>query len=395
MLAKRSKFDAVSALIIVLFGLVIGFGYHVHLWHLEADGFSPVSEKLPYWDFTNLWAGGVLASNGSVETIFDVESYRAFLRQMFTPRLADQEWSYPPSILLIGIPLSQLPIFPAYVLWTAGTIALLHFALRPLSLPPLAHLACLLSPAGFINAALGQNGALTAALLIGGLSLVFSRPVIAGILFGLLTMKPHLGLLIPICLLASGSYRAFLSATVTAVLLFLVTGLALGFDVWQVFMEKTAPMMSSILEAPYPQTYHSHAMTVFVMARWLGLDVAGAYVVQGVVLLGCAALVAYLWRPSSSIEHAKRVCITATLSIVASPYGYSYDTIPMCVTAAFLFVTDTRVNKWLLAFVWLYPLYVHRVNHEGIGIGVLVPILLVSSALLVGGRSAPRSEALA
>ena len=381
-----SKVDASVALFAVLLGLSIGFSYYIKQWNLDADGLSISIQKLPYWDFTNLWAGGFLASKGNVAVISDVDAYRSFLRELFSPRLADQEWSYPPSILLVGVPLAQLPIFVAYIVWTAGSIVALHLALKPLSLPTLAHAACLLSPAGFTNLLIGQNGALTAALLIGGLSLVFSRPIIAGILFGILTMKPHLGLLIPICLLASGSYRAFLSAAATAVLLFLATGMAFGFDVWALFMNKTAPLMSSILEAPYPQAYHAHAITVFLMARWVGLGVAGAYAAQATALICCAFAVAWLWRSANPIDHGKRVCITATLAIVASPYGYSYDTIPMCVMAAYLFVNEPRLNKMILAVFWLFPLFIHRINYQEIGIAILAPILLVIYTLAATER---------
>lgn len=389
-----SKFDITAGLCAVLLGLSIGFGYYIKLWQLDANGLSTGIQKLPYWDFTNLWAGGLLASKGSVGTIFDVDAYRAFLRSMFTPQLADQEWSYPPSVLLVGVPLAQLPIAVAYVVWTVGSIVALHFALRPLSLPLLAHAACLLSPSGFTNLLIGQNGALTAALLIGGLSLVYTRPIVAGILFGVLTMKPHLGLLIPICLIASGSYRAFLSAAVTASLLFLATGLAFGFDVWTLFIGKTAPLMSSILEAPYPQTYQAHAITVFLACRWLGFSVAGAYAGQAAALVLCAAVATWLWRPQNPIEHGKRVCITATLAIVASPYGYSYDTIPMCVTAAFLFVTEPRLSRLAMAVFWLFPLFIHRINYHEIGITVLAPILLVTYALAAGQRRAIGLEPL-
>lgn len=383
-----NRVDLVVGLLAVLAGLSLGFAYYIRLWELDADGLSVNLQKLPYWDFTNLWAGGLLASKGSVAVIFDVDAYRTFLRELISPRLADQEWSYPPSVLLVGVPLAQLPIFAAYVVWTVGSIVALNFALKPLAMPTLAHAACLLSPSGFTNLLLGQNGAFTAALLIGGLLIVYSRPILAGVFFGILTMKPHLGLLIPICLVASGSYRAFVSAAVTAVLLFLATGIAFGFDVWSLFMGKTAPLMSSILEAPYPQTYHAHAITVFVMARWAGLGVGGAYAVQALALACCAVTVAWLWRPANPMDHGKRVCITTTLAIVASPYGYSYDTIPVCVTAAFLFVTERRLNKIVLALIWIFPLFIHQINYHGIGIAILAPIFLVVYALLASERRA-------
>ena len=57
-------------------------------------------------------------------------------------------------------------------------------------------------PATFINLFHGQNGFLNAALLGAALLALDRRPVVAGILFGLLSYKPHLGLLVPLALLA-------------------------------------------------------------------------------------------------------------------------------------------------------------------------------------------------
>jgi len=137
----KSSSDKRLAAIVFALGLAIGAFYHVALWDLGDDGFSAVSKRLPYWDFTNLWAGSRIALEGNVAALFDVDAYRAALRAMFSPDLPDQEWSYPPSMILFGAPLAALPILPAYLLWTFGTIALLHFAIRPLRLPALVHLA--------------------------------------------------------------------------------------------------------------------------------------------------------------------------------------------------------------------------------------------------------------
>jgi hypothetical protein len=73
-----------------------------------------------------------MALDGHIPYLFDAETYRAALRTMFSPDLLDQEWSYPPSILLLGAPLAALPIFHAYLVWTFGTALCLWLAIRPL-----------------------------------------------------------------------------------------------------------------------------------------------------------------------------------------------------------------------------------------------------------------------
>ncbi len=376
-LTEKSRGDLWLASLIFLTGLIFGVLYHVSLWNLDTAGLSTISKRLPYWDFTNLWAGARLALDGHVEFLFDAEGYRAALRAMFTPALPDQEWSYPPSMLIIGLPLALLPISIAYLVWTVGTLALLHLAIRPLRLPLAIHLAALLSPAVFINAMFGQNGALTAALLIGGLLAAPKRPILAGFLFGLLTVKPQIGILIPFCLIASGNWRAIASASTTAALLAAATGWAFGFAVWPSFFAETRALMTAIMEAPYPQSYHGNAVTVFIMARSAGASVNLAYLFQLAATLVAICVVVWLWLPSAPVDHRRRALITAALAIVATPYGYTYDTIPMCVALAYMFAVTLRPSLLAFAAAWFFPLFAHLLNYNHVGAGILVPIAVV------------------
>ncbi|WP_137928996.1 glycosyltransferase family 87 protein [Mesorhizobium comanense] len=372
----RNRSDFRFAALVLCTGILVGLRYHMALWTFEPNGFSELSDRLPYWDFTNLWAGGRMALDGHVAWLFDVDTYRAALRRMFSPDLPNQEWSYPPSILIFGAPLALLPIFPAYFVWTFGTVFCLWLAVRPLKLGALAEAAICLCPAVFVNAIFGQNGALTTAMLIGGLAVAPRRPILAGLLFGLLTVKPHLGILVPFCLLASGNWRAIVAAAFSAAALFLLTGVSLGFDVWRLFWTETRPLMTAILEAPYPQPYQSNAATMFFLARACGGGLTVAYAMQAVATIAAIAAAVWAWLPWRQAQHGERVVLTAVLATVATPYGYSYDTVGLAVAVAYLFVTRANMPRFFLALVWLYPAIAHLVNGVGLGIGILVPLSL-------------------
>src|SRR6185295_1703313 len=74
-------------------------------------------------------------------------------------------------------------------------------------------------PATLWNLTAGQNGFLTAALIGGTLTLMERRPTLAGICLGLLTYKPHFGLLFPVALIAAGQWRVIAFAAATALAL--------------------------------------------------------------------------------------------------------------------------------------------------------------------------------
>lgn len=394
----RDRQDLQFAAVIACCGVLVGFVYQIQLWTFRPDGYSALSDRMVYWDFTNLWSGGRLAAEGRVDAIFDVEAYRSALRGWFGPGLPDQEWSYPPSILLIGVPLSFLPLPLAYALWTVATLACLYLVLRNLKLPGIVTLALLLSPAAVMNSIFGQNGALTAALLIGTLLALPQRPVLAGILAGLLTIKPHLGLLLPFCFLAAGQYRAVAMAILTTLLLIVLTGLSFGFEVWAGFFKQTGPLMRQIMEAEYPQPYHKNALTAFIMARWLGLGIGGAYILQAAVTVLATLASVRIWRPDFVMDNRARALLTGVLAILATPYAYSYDAIPYCLAVGFFFLGDPRLPRWPIAVAYLWPLFLHILNGRGIGIGILPPAIFAAAMVglaILDSRSAKARAGIA
>src|SRR3546814_10644419 len=91
------------------------------------------------------------------------------------------------------------------------------------------------------------NGFLTGALLIGGLRLLGTKPIVAGILFGILTVKPQLGILLPFALLAARQWTAIAAAGATTVLLVGISVLLFGWESWQAYIDLVIPLQTAIM----------------------------------------------------------------------------------------------------------------------------------------------------
>ncbi len=139
--------ESECVLLILGTGFLAGIIYQWQLWSLTDEGLSLLSPSDAFWDFSNLWAGGYLARHGDVGILFDVDAYRTSLRTMFGHALPNQEWSYPPSILLLGVPLSLLPIGLAYAVWSIATLGCLYAVLRMMRFTPTIALLLSLCPA--------------------------------------------------------------------------------------------------------------------------------------------------------------------------------------------------------------------------------------------------------
>ena len=320
-------------------------------------------------DFVNMWLGAKLALAGQVDALFDFKRYNAALQSFLSPQIPFHNWSYPPHLLLMVWPLGLLPYLQALVLWQSATFAAFAWS----AWPPRAmvgkgwYLAglCLL-PACAINLADGQNGFLLAALLIGGLRLADTRPWLAGCLIGLLTIKPQLGVILPVALLALGAWRVILAAAMTTLGLVVASSLAFGSEAWIGWLQVTLPYQSSLLEQN-GVFYQVMMPSIFVAARLLGASMATATLSHCLVAaLAIALMVLALRRPSEPLH---RTAVVATAACLVSPYFFNYDMIavgaalllrlsmaetpPPLMLARFMPALLTPTLVMLLAFVLL------------------------------------------
>ena len=245
---------------------------------------------------------------------------------------------------------------------------------------PLWLLLALAFPAVFVNLGHGHNGFLTAALIGGALAMLDRRPVLAGILFGLLAYKPQFGVLVPLALLAAGRWRTFAAACATLVALLVFTTLAFGPSVWEAFFASLHFTRTVVLEAG--ETGWHKIQSVFALVRmWRG-PVALAYAVQSAVTLALAATVVWLWR--LKVDFALKAAVLIIAAILATPYSLDYDMTALAPAIAFLAVHGLRhgfapYEKTALAAMWLAPLLARTVA-EATGL----PLGLIAMAAVLG-----------
>jgi hypothetical protein len=208
------------------------------------------------------------------------------------------------------------------------------------------------------NFIVGQNGFLTAGLVSGALVLLPRRPIVAGLLLGLLTYKPHLGLLFPIALVAAGYWRAFFTAAMVAVLMAVAAWFAFGSDTWQAFFANIGHTSQAFLSDGWADW--GKLQTAFGLTRMLGGGETLAWAVQGAVALVAAIAIALLWRSRAAYEI--KAAALATGAMLATPYLYTYDLVMLAVPLAFLFRLG-RVRGFL--------------PHEMAGIGVACLLVLI------------------
>src|SRR5204863_3126413 len=122
---------------------------------------------------------------------------------------------YPPTFLLAVTPLGLLPYPAALAAFVPGTAALWAALVRRILPDRRAWIVAAAAPAGLITLLDGQNALLTGALAGFALLWLDRRPILAGVLIGLLAIKPHLAVLFPLALLAEARWRTIAAAAAT------------------------------------------------------------------------------------------------------------------------------------------------------------------------------------
>ena len=204
--------------LIVLIGLAAAVAtLAFHLWAQWHDGpqrVSSLTHTMPEGDYSLLWSAGRMAAAGRAADVYDGPSLLSWREQLFGPGWSRLDWMYPPPMIALGMAVSAIPLLPGYLLWLALTCAASIWALRGAGLSWRVVLFGLFGPPTWLSLALGQYAPLAASFVVAGLLEARRRPVRAGLHVALATLKPHLGILVPVVWVAQRRWRAFAAATV-------------------------------------------------------------------------------------------------------------------------------------------------------------------------------------
>jgi alpha-1,2-mannosyltransferase len=378
-------------------------------------------------DFSNVYAAGTYVDEGNVAAAFDPVQQFVREQSIFGADTQFYGWHYPPFFLFIAATLALMPYGLALAVWQAVTLGLYLLAIRAIvfwsfrgrrsgntesiitetaerlpsksfwtqglwipdsrnaasGMTGLWLLLALGFPSVLINIGHGQNGFLTAALLGGALVALDRRPVLAGIMIGLLIYKPQYGLMIPIALAVSGRWRVFAAAALTVAVATIATTLVFGVSVWHAFAVFSEFTRTVVLEQGNTGWYK--IQSVFAWARMWGAPIPLAYALQGVTMIAIGSAIVWLWR--SAAPYPLKAAALCLATILATPYSFDYDMMVLAPAIAFFAIDGFARGfgpweKSALAGLWLVPLVARSVAQLTF-IPLGVPAMLVVFILIL------------
>ncbi|HEY8947496.1 MAG TPA: glycosyltransferase family 87 protein [Rhizomicrobium sp.] len=362
----------------------------VYLWLLHGalpfpkDGSSLVVGR----DFLNFWMYGRAALGHAAERFYDPNFYHHLLQGFLGANYPRQNWSYPPDIMLLAAPFGLIGYLPALLCWTIIGFGVLFIVARGQWKQPALTAALFVAPATAFCLMSGQSSLLTTALLVTVFACLDRRPLLAGVLIGLLTLKPQLGLLLPVMLCASGRWRVLFMAAATTAVLFMLSIMLFGLHAWQAYLELGIPVQNSVLSDP--RLLAAPFMpTIFMNLHAVGASYTTAMTVQVVIALLAAVTVFWAFRHRNGDPDLQQALFFAC-AMAATPYLLSYDSLPLVFAGLALLKADAldAAGRRLVQLVFWLPFL-----QLGLGIlhipgpALIAPAFAVWLALRLAGKT--------
>ena len=297
----------------------------------SATGVDPGTRALDM-DFRVFWAAARLALAGEPLAAFDMarlSGEHGFFDDRWLP------WVYPPGYLILIAPLGAFSFATSFLIATLLSVILVALAVRPFTAgSPVVWLAMALSPAYIAALVIGQNSVIWLACLLAALAaLRGDRWLLAGVFIGCLTLKPQLGVMIAVALVAGGLWRTILVAAGTAILLAALPTLLVGVEYWPLFLDRMSEQGARVLGGIGSTNLMVGTFSLMVRA---GLAPETALIAQSGIAVLCAVAVFFVWRSDRADDDDKAATLVTAI-FLSAPYLWFYEAALMAAAALFLF----------------------------------------------------------
>lgn len=355
----------------------------VYIWTIASPGLRDRNGNLKGTDFLHFYTLGSLAVEHRGAALYDMNAQAAVVAR----RVPEAEGIrylplYPPQVSLLFIPLAHLPYAGALALWWIVSVVLYLGSCYGVWLicPHLRKYRGTVAvlglgfPAFFHLIAWGQTSALALSCFAAAFAcLRKQRAFWAGVLLGLLVLKPQLAIASAVVLLSLGAWRVVAGAVVGTVTELSIGILYYGLDPFFTWIH-TLWNVRHVADALEPRPYQTHCLRTFwsMLVPWSSVSL-GLYAITALVVLVWTIQV---WRRSS--DWAPRFSLLLLSTVLVSPHLTVYDLVIL--TPAFLLLADWLLSRKpscgassmgvLVYLVYLLPLvgFVSRWTHVQVSV---------------------------
>jgi hypothetical protein len=317
-------------------------------------------------DFTLFYAMGKLAASAQSHLVYNPVVQDQFLNQLISPLHTGRIFydQHVPWHFLLFVPLTIIPLAPAYLAWSligmigsSLTLAFVCLRLRKTNMLVAVFMVALMNagmPAWF--QLMHGNFAWLLVVLLSLFCLFYfaEREILAGITLALLSLKPHYALMLAMPALATRRYKLLLSAVLSEIILLSAAGGFIGFD-------NLLGYPSTLLAADANGSYEGIYPHLMVSLRALYatlLPASWAMPLSLITLIASCVFLYVFWRNVSvgnTLKKSWAMAFTIIFILVTSPHSNVYDLLLICIAGCLTFPCQSFLSGQLarrLAYLW-------------------------------------------
>jgi hypothetical protein len=218
-----------------------------------------------------------------------------------------------------------------------------------------------LAPASLLVLVAGQVTFMIAAMGLAGLLSLKTRPIVAGLLFGVAgAVKPQAMMLLPVALLAIGAWRTIAATAFAAALVVAVSALVFGLHAWIDWASALLRFGTMVMQSP-------GLVRGMITPTALGMTVRLDPGAQDIWRLGFGiGALAMIWTVFRSTEDlARRLTALFGGAIFISPYAMHYDGGLLAPAIALMLSRRLQPGAWIAALVASGVLCCAAIPHWG------------------------------
>jgi hypothetical protein len=327
--------------------------------------FWAVFHTVPGQDWVVFHTAASLFRAGDVVTLADPRAFTDAMNRTHAawfprPIAVLHPFIYPPVTLLLALAFGWMPYLGSLGSFLGVTMAAMVAALWSWEATLRGRLTLvgfvLLCPATAYIIGSGQLSFLIAAAVLAGMSLLDTRPFVAGLVFSLLCLKPQFVPLIPVALLAGRYWRAIAGGLAGGLLLVVLSAAVVGLGQWTAWIRLATgenPVLGKMIDVVrvYDQSVHT-------CLRLLGFsdEIAGIGQVLAIVFAALCVFYAFVRR----LPLRQRTIVLLLGLVAGSPHVGDYDDILPAIAVLLILLEARRVPRWeaaLAASVWLATMF--------------------------------------
>jgi len=317
--SEKKEINLLSAVTLLIIFAIFCYAFYLHVSIVDSEDNRNVTLLFP--DSIVFWSAGRMALEGGASALFTPE-FNLVQTSFFPGLMAENKWLSPPVFLFFLVPFALLSFKSGWLLWSfLCTIGYLRIIWKVLPQPYILLAALMFPP--FMNSLFsGQSGALITIIFAAALLNMEKRPLLAGLCVGLLIIKPHFGILIPLMLLIEKRWTVFAAAAVSVLLLAGISVWCFGTEIWNDFFLNLGAHSDSYLNQESFDLYY--LQSAIGIAQFFHFDFSLYWPFQiGWSLAAILVLIAAFRMDNLPFEVKGCVLVIATLMV--NPYIMYYD----------------------------------------------------------------------